>query len=912
MSLFGRDAERTAIASLVERARQGQGGALVLHGDPGVGKSALLAEALQHADGMQMLRTQGVESESPLAFAAIHRLLRPVMRHVDRLAGPQAHALRVAFGEEVQPASTPGNDRFLVFLAALNLLAEAAESAPVLAVVDDAHWLDEASAAAVLFIARRLEVERVALLLAARTGDLNRFDTGDLPELTLGGIDRSAATALLTETTGRRVPPEVADTLLRHTGGNPLALVELPTVLSSEQLAGQATLPAHLPVTAGVERLFLQRCRHLPAAAQTVLLVAAADDSRRLAVVRAAAQHLGAGPEAWDAAEESGLVALTSGEVVLRHPLVRSAVYNAATTLQRRRTHHALATVLDREGDADRRAWHLAEAADEPDLEVMAQLDAVAERAEQRGGLEAASSALARAAGFAADAEARGSRLYRAARAAWLAGQPGRARVLVESSLHHLTEPGTRADAVRLRARIEWNTGSIKLGHRMVLEGARDVAGHDPQRAREMAMFATALASFGGDSGVPIDPVGLIPGPAASAPPRVRCFHLLLVGLDRISRGDTRAGLPPLKEALQLSADLDPGDHDLLPNLGIAALHLGDDRAIDAFHTRLLTRARNTGAALMAQYSLTRLCFTQIATGHWDTAHVNAREAVQFGAGTGQPGLTGMPYAWLLLLDALRGVDDDDRHLRQSLEELSAGGPMGILDELVRDVVHWTEGLQAHSRPPSAFHHLAQLSHAITRRMAALDRVEAAVRAEQPEAARLWVQDLDEFAAATGESWAAAAAAHGHALLAHDHDRDAHFRSALQHHAGSLRVFDRARTQLAYGEYLRRSRRRVDARAQLRAALETFEDLRARPWADRATSELRASGETARRRDPAVPPSLTPQELQVARLVGQGLSNREVATQLFVSPRTVDFHLRNVFTKAGVSSRTELARFALG
>jgi DNA-binding CsgD family transcriptional regulator len=909
--VHGRERERAVIAALLEEAWSSRGGALVVRGEPGVGKSALLADGADTAQarGMQVLRTQGIESESPLAFAALQRILRPAMRYADRLPVPQAHALRVAFGEEADAGTTGNNERFLVFLGTLGVLAEAAEEAPVLAVVDDAHWLDEASAAALLFVARRLRAERVAMLFGAREGDLLGLESGDLPELRVAGIDRDAAAKLLGDRVGTPVPVEVADRLLRNTGGNPLALVELPDVLSGEQLSGQVALPPYLPVTASVERVFLDRCRRLPDEAQTFLLVAAADDSARLPVVRQAAAALGAGADALDTAERSGLVSVLDGEVVLRHPLVRSAVYGGATTLQRRRAHEALAEALGGEQDSDRRTWHRAAAADEPDEVVVAELADSARRAERRGGLEAASSAWERAAELTAAVGARGSRLYEAARTAWLAGQTTRARMLAEAAITEVDTAEVRADAVTLRARVEWNTGSVQLAHRMLLRGAQEVAPVDPQRAREMALIAAALASFGADSGVPIDPATLAPAPDPSDPARAHCFHHLLVGMDLVTRVGIGAAATELRTARDLADQLHPDDHILLPNLAIAALHMGDDPTAHALHTRLLTSSRDSGAVVMTLYALTRVCFTEIATGQWNTAEANAHEAVELAEGTGQPGLTGLPHAWLLLLAALRGTDDFDDHL-QATQRVTQAGPMGILDSLSRDVTRWAQGLRASARPASSFHHLAQMTNDTLKRMAALDRIETAVRADQREAAQLWTDDMEQVASATGQQWATAIVEHARALLSEGSASGKHFTAALAAHDHSPRRFDEARTQLAYGEFLRRSRRRVDAREQLRAALNTFEDLRATPWAQRAEQELRASGETARRRDPTAPVVLTPQELQVARLVGQGMSNRDVAAQLYVSPRTIDFHLRNVFTKVGVSSRAELARFA--
>ncbi|MGY1833120.1 AAA family ATPase [Geodermatophilus sp. SYSU D01180] len=904
--LSGRDPERAAIAALVDEAWAGRGGALVLVGSPGVGKSALLADAVARADGMTVLRTQGLESESPLAFAALQRLLRPVMADGARhLPQPQARALRAAFGEI---DDGPG-DRFLVFLAALSVLADAGQQRPVLAVVDDAHWLDDASAAALLFVARRLQVERVALLFTARDADVRTFDSGDLPRLAVGGIDADAAGELLSARTGVPVPPDVRDTLLASTGGNPLALVELAEVLTSDQLSGRARLPARLPLTEGVERAFLDRHRRLPEQARTMLLVTAADDSGRARVVQQAAASLGAGEDALQAAERSGLLRVRGAAVDLRHPLVRSAVYGAATSTERRRAHRALAAVLTGPDEADRRAWHLAAAVEEPDEAVVAELDAAAERARARGGLEAAASAWERAAELSPAGDAQAERLYAAARSAWLAAQPARARALVDAAAAQARD-ALLADVLRLRARIEWNTGSLHAGQRMVLEAAAEVAPHDPQRAREMAMFAAALAAFGARSGSAVAPTALVPRPGPDAPVRARCFSDLLHGLDAAVHGDWQVAMPPLEEAFALAEHLAEEDLDLLPNLGIAAMYLGDDALTRRYHEQLLTRARSTGAVVMILYSLARLGFAEVTTGQWTAARAAAAEALPLADQSGHRGLAALPTAWLALLAALRGDDAVDRHLADA-ERICADHPLGILAEVVPDVLRWARGVRDAADPTAALHQLEQIRHPMTRRLAATDRIEAAVRAGRPETASAWVEELAGFAEATGSAWAHAVAGHGRALLTDGPEAERYFEQALAAHAKSDRPPDRARTQVAYGAFLRRSRRRVDARPHLRAALETFEDLGAQPWAERARQELRASGETARRRDASTVVDLTPQELQVARLVRQGLANRDVAAQLYVSPRTVDFHLRNVFTKLGVSSRTELAAHPL-
>ncbi|MFN0283948.1 MAG: ATP-binding protein [Kineosporiaceae bacterium] len=904
--LAGRDDERVLVRGLLAQACNSAGSALVLHGLPGVGKSTLLVAAAGDAaaDGFTVLRTSGIESESPLAFAALQRLLRPVLRLAERLPAPQARSLRRAFGEEDGEV-----DRFLVFLGALSLLAEAAEQAPVLAVVDDAHWLDDASAAALLFVARRLQAERIALLFAARDDDVRRFDAGELPTLALGELDASDAGVLLTALAGVPVPGDVLDRLVTGTGGNPLALVELANALPTGQLSGHDPLPVQLPLTEGVERAFLDRVRRLPPGAQAFLLVAAADDSGRAAIVRQAALALDASSEDVGAAEDSGLVRVIDGVVTLRHPLVRSAVYGAATRSQRRAAHRALADALVGSGDVDRRAWHRAAAVEEPDESVVADLDQVAERAGQRGGLEAASAAWERAAELTVAAGPRAARLLSAAGAAWAGAQPGRARALAEAARAAAGSVVVRADVDRLRARIEWNIGSGPVGHRILLQAARDVAGADFTRATVMARMAAAAATFGADSGIDIDPTEFVGDPDSLPPGAARSSALLLSGFAHIARGNLRDAAAEFR--LAFAEDTAGGDVDLVPNLGLAALYIGDDDVALREYGRFVARARDAGAPVTILYGLARRAAAEISTGDWSTAAAGSAEALDLARGTGRDPLGSLPLAWLTLLAALRGDQPEFDRCRTEFDRPTRGRDVGLTSVVSRDVMLWARGVAAADTPDAALHHLEQITHAMVTNMSALDRIEVAARAGRADRVGEWADELATMADLTGAPWAIASAAHGRALLADGSEAQSLFERALDAHARSPRRVDQARTELAFGEFLRRSRRRVDAREHLRAALDTFEDVGAERWATRARHELRASGETSRRRDSSTPVDLTPQERHVAELVRQGLSNRDAAAQLFLSPRTIDFHLRNVFAKLAVSSRAELAALEL-
>lgn len=904
------------LVALLDQARGGTGAALVVRGEPGVGKSALLSDltalAQQPAEGgsMRVLRTAGVESESPMPYAALHRLLRPAVR-LDRLPSPQARALRVVFGLADGPPVEP----FLVGLATLSVLTDVAQpDRPLLVVVDDAHWLDSASAEALLFAARQLGPDPVAMVFAARTGDPAgiEFDASGLSVLTLGGLDDGAARALLRERGGEVLSGEVAERLVRDTGGNPLALLEMPTVLSPAQLHGRDPLPPRLTLTANVERAFLDRSRRLPAQVQTLLLVAAADATGRAATVRQAAAALGVDGAAWDDAERAGLLVVTGDVVAVRHPLVRSAVYQAATSVQQRGVHRALAEAVHVD-DPDRATWHRAAAADGPDPDVADALAAVALRAEQRGGHVAAADAFERSAGLTVSRADRVGRLSGAARNAWGAGQAVRARALASSARGLAVDPLQRADIDRLRARIEVNLGSAVDAHRICTVAARSVADVDTGRALEMACAAALNRSYGADSGATLgaDTLSRLLVPTDTDDDRTACLRLLLEALTACGDSDWPRVFPALERALDAGRQID--DLDVLANLGNTALHVGHDEGARFCYSAMESAAREAGAGMVVVYALERLIFAELPTGRWTGVRSCADEALMLARSVGQPTLTAAPLAALALLAALTGSDALDDRIA-ALEGVAARHPLGIMSGPVDDVRRWAEGSRAAADGDvqGALHHVSRMRVPALQRLAAVDRLEAAVRAGDPTRARGWVQELVPFAAGTRQPWALGVVELGRALTTTETvEAVSAFERAVGHYRHAGRPYDLARAQLAYGELLRRLHRRVEARTHLRAALETFVELGAAPLVERATGELRASGETARKRDPSTLVDLTPMELKVAHLVSTGLSNKDVAARCWVSPRTVAFHLRNVFTKVGVSSRTELARLDL-
>jgi DNA-binding CsgD family transcriptional regulator len=907
--LFGRDPERVRIGELLEGARASRSAVLVISGEPGVGKSALLEDARDQAGDMRVLSGAGVESEAQLPFAALHQIVRPVLEHVESLPQPQAAALRGALGL----AAGGGEDRFLVSLAVLSLLAEAAEDRPLLCLVDDAQWLDDASADALVFVARRLEAEGIVMLFGARDGDVRRFEAPGLPDLQLGGLDLSAAGTLIDRSAGVELSSELRGRLVAETGGNPLALLELSSALSEAQLSGAETVLAPIPVSARVEHAFLARVNRLPEETQTLLLVASADDSGELATVLRASAQLGAEAVALDEAEQAGLVHVRGTRLELRHPLVRSAVYQAAPLSKRQAVHGALANVLDGEADADRRAWHRAAASVEADPSVGEELEEAAERARRRSGFAAASLAFERAATLTTDEDQRARRLTSAAENAWLAGRVERALMLLEAARPLVSEPIQRADIDRFLGLIEMTRGVPADACQLLLRAATEVAPSDGGRALQLLNIAGLAAAYAGDREAAVA-IGRLAGDLhMEEPPFVRMLAQLLVGLGAHADEEFADAASRLRVALELAEELDDDaakEPVALLFAGRAALYLGDDQATYRTHHEAAARARASGALSIVTQILPRLAITELWAGRWASGSANAREGVQLAREIGQHDLVAQQLVLLALIAALRGSEDECRSLAAESRELASARQLGIVLELA----HWALALLelGLGRAEEALRRCREISSTLVVFWGGLDRIEAAIRAGEPETARAWLDVLEPWAESSASAWGRAVALHCRALLSDDErESERLFLEALDAHADASRPFEHARAELAYGEFLRRARRRVEARDHLRAALDRFETLGATLWAERARVELRASGQTARKRDPSTRNTLTEQELQIARFVAEGRTNREVAAQLFLSPRTIDFHLRNVYRKLGITSRTALARLDL-
>jgi DNA-binding CsgD family transcriptional regulator/tetratricopeptide (TPR) repeat protein len=902
--LYGRGEERALVDGLMAGARRGHSGVLVVRGEAGVGKSALLADAAERTRGTLVLRAAGAGSEVELAFAGVQQLLRPVLGRLGRLPAPQAAALRGAFG--LVDADV---NRFLVELGVLSLLAEVAEERPLLCLVDNAQWLDRASADALRFVARRLQVERIVLLLAARDDDLRQFEAPDLPSLRLEGLDREAAGRLLQSRVGT-LAAAVRERLIAETKGNPLALLELPATLSSEQLSGSVPLPERLPLSARLQRAFLQQVRALPAATQTLLLVAAAEDAGELAAVLEAGRKLDVEPVALEPAERAGLVQVLGQELRFRHPLVRSGIYQGATFTTRQAAHRALVEVLADERHADRRAWHLAAATLGPDEQVAEALEASGGRARRRGGPAAAAAALERAAALTPEAAPRARRLVAAAEFLWEAGHTERATALLDRTEPSPADPAVRAHMAHVRGHIELACGIPATACTLLLEGAGPILETDPERATEMLVLATWAALAGNQLDRIVDEIG----PAIARLPgqgdvRVRpvADSLFAFGLGGPTTADVSRPIP--REPATTWPH--PAFTWMWPMLLAAEPVTAEQR-----YARLVATRRAAGTVGTLTVVLANLALAEVALGRWAEAIGNATEGLRLARETGQQATAGYFLVMLAAIAANQGRAEECRRLADEALALATTRRVAV----VAAYAAWTLALLdlSEGRPAVALGRLRALhipqhptAHATIALLATGTMVEAAARADRLDGMEAYVARFERWAEWDRRSWTQVVAHRCRALVSQG-EAERHFQAALATEGIDRLPQELARTELLYGEWLRRVRRRADARGHLRSALEAFERLDAVPWAERARSELRASGETARRRDPSTRQQLTPQELQVARLAVEGLSNREIATRLFVSRHTVGYHLHNVYAKLGIASRVDLRELDQG
>ena len=904
--LVGRDRERDAVGGLLDGARASRGGALVIRGEAGAGKTALLEDARERAGDMQVLALRGVQSESQLAFAGLHQFLRPALDLLERLPAPQARALESALGL----AERAGDDRFLISAACLTVLSELAERRPVLCLVDDAQWVDTPSSDALLFVARRIEAEGIAMLFAVREGDDRRFETPELPNLELSGLDSDAAAALLSRLAARPLAPAVSSALIEEAAGNALALVELPASLSEAQLSGAEPLPEALPLTT-VEQLFLERIRTLPEDAQRLILVAAAEETGRLGPILVAARALGATDDSLDAAERSGLVSVHGMQIEFRHPLVRSAIYQSVSSGERRAAHVALADALAGESE-DRRIWHRAAAVVGADEEVAAALERTGDEARERAAFAAAAAAFERAAAISPVPEARLRRLHRAAEASWQAGRIEHAVSIVRQALPDAREPTVRADLIHLLGHIEHFGAPLMPTHDLLWEGARLVEDSAPETAAAILSDAFEACLYAGEAEAAL--AAARRARELAEPGRGVADYLadLNLGEALLISGLTDEGVPIFERALATYEE-DPElrtDPRLATRAAIALCWLERCAEARTIATGALASARDRGALSVLPYTLLIVAWAARRTGTWQDAIAVATEGRALAH---ELGLTASKAQCLQELGALTAGQGAEAECRAHVEEgMAAADQVGAqyITEVLRSDLGLLElGLgnneQAVAVLQASVERMTALGLFLHEGVPGPDLVEALVRLGRLDEAH---EALPLVANRPNPRTAAALQARCRGLVADDADFEAAFVEAVELHPDGEDVFGLARTRLAFGERLRRARRRVDAREQLRQALDTFEKLGAAPWAERARTELRASGESARKRDPSTVSQLTPQELQVARFVAQGLSNKEVAAQLFLSPRTIDAHLRNVFAKLEITSRTQLAR----
>jgi DNA-binding CsgD family transcriptional regulator len=901
--LLGREREREALDRLLDGVGGGRGGVLVVHGEAGVGKTALLEYAVEAAREFRIARTSGVEAEMELPFAAAQQLCSPFLDFSDRLPQPQHEALAVALGLITGPAPNP----FLVGLAVLGLLSEAAEERPLLAVVDDAQWLDDASARALAFVARRLLAEKIALVFAARQVD---DALGGLPSLHVAPLRRRDARALLECVLPARLDEPVLERIVVETRGNPLALLELPSGLTPAELAGGFGLPAAMPLSASIEESFARRLEDLPDDTRLLLLLAAAEPVGDPLLLWRAAEKLGIPAGAAAAGATDGLLEL--GEhVTFRHPLVRSAVYGSAPVEQRRAVHSALAEVTDPAADPDRRAWHLAAAASAPDEEVACELERSAGRAQARGGLAAAAAFLQRSFALTGDPARRADRALGAARANLFAGAFDEALRLLPMAEAGSPDELQQVQAELLRGQIAFSSNTGSDAPPLLLSAARRLERFDVDLARETyldawgaAWFAGSLATAGG--------LLEVSRAARSAPPSThpsQPFDLLLDGLALlITEGRAAAALALRRASSAFAAAETPADDSFrwtaLPP--IPSYVLWDDESWYAINARQLGLAREAGALARVPMGLV----TGAVIDAWSGEFAQAAEATaEADAIVEATGTRLAPYAAMLLV-ALQGRAAEGLTLLESAIKEAAAVGQGF-------AVQWGEFVKA-----ILFNGLGRYSEALVAAQRASDDtpelfisswalaelIEAASRSVAPEHAASALERLTEDTAVAGTDWGLGIAARSRALLTHGDAAQSLYREAIERLGRTRLAPELARAHLLYGEWLRRQRRRLDARTELRIAHEMFTGFGMEAFAERARVELEATGERARRRTVRTIDQLTAQEAQVARLAVKGDTNREIAAQLFISPSTVEYHLRKAFRKLGVKSRTQLAQ----
>ena len=900
--LLGREQERLAIDRVLTDARAGRSGVLALVGEPGIGKTALLEHAVTSAKGMQVLRARGVESEAEVPFASLAELLRPALAGIDRIPAPQAKALSGALA--LSPATAL--DRFAIGAATLSLISAYADERPVLLVIDDAHLLDRSSAAALLFAFRRLIDDPIAVVLAIREGEPSLLDGADLRILRLAGLSRLQAGELLGS-----LPADSVDRVFRATGGNPLALLELAD--DAEAMVDEPVV-APAPLSTSLTMAFSRRLERLPDATRRMLLVAAAGDSRDLAVLARAAGQVGVGVEDLSAAEDAGLIELSDGGAGFTHPLIRAAAYAGASAPERREAHAALAAALP-DQELDRRSWHLAAAAVGPDDGVSAALEAAGQRAQDRSAYAVAAGAYEHAARLAIADDSRARLLCDAADAAWLAGDAVRTGRLLDDARLQTSDPRLLARADQLRGHLLLRRGPVSEGYPLLAEAAERVAAVDPERAVVMLAESVFGAFYAGHTAAMVTAAERAAEIRATTDSdRAAFFAEMAAAMAMVGQGRGEDGAAHARRAdviLQASGQL-RDDPRLVMWATFPSMWLREAGGVRDPIERASEQARARGAAGSLPVLLHLLARDEATTDRWPAATANFAEAIELADELGQRSELAVALAGVAWLEARQGREQDcRRHADQAValcDELGMG-TFGVW--AVQALGDLELGL---GRPSdSVIHHEAQVAAMRDRAIADVDLspapelVDAYLRLGDRRRADEVTAQYVAAAEAKGQPWALARAARCRGMIAVDDSWERAFAEALELHERGLDVFEHARTRLALGARLRREKQRSRSRAELRLALETFERLGADPWAEQARVELAATGEHARRRDPSTLDDLTPQEFQIARLLAGGMTTREAAAAAFLSPKTVEYHLRNTYRKLGIRTRDDLA-----
>jgi DNA-binding CsgD family transcriptional regulator len=900
--LLDRLAERAALGQLVDAARGGRSGALVVHGEAGVGKTALLEDVTASAAGMRIARVAGIESEMELAYAALQQLCAQMLDGLDRLPDPQREALGVVFG--LRAGEAP--DRFLVGLAALSLLADAAGKQPLLCVIDDAQWLDRASAQAMGFVARRLFAEQVALVVATREpgGEFR-----GLPELAVGGLGDGDARDLLASVIRRPLDERVQERFIAEAGGNPLALLELPQGLAPAELAGAVGVPAAPGLLRRFEDGFRQRLGGLPETAQRLLLVAAAEPTGDPVLVWRAAGRMGIGMEAAAPAEADGLLTI-GARVTFRHPLVRSAAYRAASPEERRAAHRALADATDPRADPDRRAWHRAQAAAGPDEEVAAELEHSAGRAQARGGFAAAAAFLERSAALTPGPARRADRALAAAQATSQAGAFDAALGLLAAAEAGPLDELQRAQATLLHGQIAFASFRGRDAETLLLRAARLFEPLDARLARETYLDALSAALFAGR--LPLAS-GLREAAEAARgappPPRpARAADLLLDGLALLATGGYPAGAPVLKQAVSAFRGDEVSREEGLRWLWqacYAAELVWDYGSWDVLSDRHVKLASEAGALSAMPIALNMRALPLLLAGEFAaaTSLITQLESV-----TEATGSSIAPYA-ALMLAAFRGRETEAARLIEAgmkEAERRAVGSWLTFAQWATAVLH--NSLGRYEQALAAAEQASQDSRVLPpANWAAVELIEAATRSGAAERAAPALQRLSQMTRASGTDWARGIEARSRALVSQGEAAEACYREAIDYLGRTPLHVELGRAHLLYGEWLRGQRRIPDARDQLRRAHKLFSGFGMEAFAERARIELRATGAQALKRTAGTPDVLTAQEALIARLASAGASNAQIAAQVFISSATVAYHLSKVFAKLGISSRSQLA-----